>query len=87
MDRAMHFIHRRKIQLTGREDQILRLFLSRDKSVSHEEIVQEVWQGASIHENNVNVQISRLREKLENSPFKIVNLGDKTWMLDRGQLN
>ena len=86
VDRVLHFIKRQQIQLTAKEDQILKLFLSRDKAVSHEEIVQEVWKGASIHENNVNVQISRLRDKLENSPYRILHLGDKTWMLDRGQL-
>ena len=86
VDRVLHFIKRQQIQLTAKEDQILKLFLSRDKAVSHEEIIQEVWKGASIHENNVNVQISRLRDKLENSPYRILHLGDKTWMLDRGQL-
>ena len=85
-DRVMSFIKRRQIQLTTRENQILNLFLSREKSLSHREIVREVWKGAHIHENNVNVQISRLRDKLESSPYKILNLGDKTWVLDRGQL-
>ena len=85
-DRVLKFIKRNQIQLTSRENQILKLFLSRDRAVSHEEIVREVWRGVSIHENNVNVQISRLRDKLDKSPYKIIHLGDKRWVLDRGQL-
>ncbi|MCY4644448.1 MAG: winged helix-turn-helix domain-containing protein [Bacteriovoracales bacterium] len=85
-DRVLHFIKHNHIQLTSRENQILKLFLSRDKAVSHEEIVREVWKGACIHENNVNVQISRLRDKLEASPYRILHVGDKTWILDRGQI-
>ena len=85
-ERVLKFIKRHQIQLTARENQILKLFLSRDRAITHEEIVREVWRGVSIHENNVNVQISRLRDKLEKSPYKILHLGDKTWVLDRGQL-
>ena len=86
VDRVWHFIKRQQIQLTTKEDQILKLFLSRDRGISHGEFVQGVWKGINVHKNNVNVQISRLRDKLETSPYRILHLGDKTWMLDRGQL-
>ena len=86
VDRVWHFIKRQQIQLTTKEDQILKLFLSRDKAISHGEIIQGVWKGINVHKNNVNVQLSRLRDKLEKSPYRILHLGDKTWMLDRGQL-
>ena len=86
VDRVWHFIKRQQIQLTAKEAQILKLFLSRDKAISHGEFIQGVWKGINVHKNNVNVQISRLRDKLEKSPYRIRHLGDKAWVLDRGQL-
>ena len=80
------YLERLNIQLTSRENQILELFLNRSKAVTHEEIVREIWKGVSIHENNVNVQISRLREKLQGTPYKILHMGEKSWILDKGRI-
>ena len=85
-EHIMEYLHHSHIQLTPRETQILEVFLDHNKAITHQDIVNKVWKGASIHENNVNVQISRLREKLEDTPYKILHLGEKTWILDRGQI-
>ena len=81
--RIIDYLQASEIQLTPREKQILKLFLEQNRAITHKDIVNKVWKGASIHENNVNVQISRLREKLEATPYKILHLGEKTWILDR----
>ncbi|MCY4644449.1 MAG: winged helix-turn-helix domain-containing protein [Bacteriovoracales bacterium] len=82
INRVFHFLKSNKIDLTAKERKLLKFFSSHDRAVSHDEIVQSVWKGAYIHENNVNVQISRIREKLENSPYSIVNVGTRTWILE-----
>lgn len=85
-DRIIEYLQHNSIQLTPKEMQILEVFLDQNKAITHQDIINKVWKGASIHENNVNVQISRLREKLETTPYKILHLGEKTWILDRGQI-
>lgn len=59
-----------RIELTAKEFEILRLLLENPKKVyTKEQIYLKVWKDAYFgDENAVNVQISRLRNKLEDDP-------------------
>ncbi|GGH36033.1 response regulator transcription factor [Paenibacillus segetis] len=58
------------IQLTSKEFQILKLFLSHQSKVfTKEQIYQLIWEDAYLgNENAINVHIRRLREKIEEDP-------------------
>lgn len=60
----------RKIELTAREFAILRLLMENPRKVyTREQIYAQIWKDAYLgDENAVNVQISRLRNKLEDTP-------------------
>lgn len=60
----------RKIELTAKEFAILRLLMENPRKVyTKEQIYAQVWKDAYLgDENAVNVQISRLRNKLEDTP-------------------
>lgn len=60
----------RKIELTAREFAILRLLMENPRKVyTKEQIYAQVWKDAYLgDENAINVQISRLRNKLEDTP-------------------
>lgn len=59
-----------RIELTAKEFEILRLFMKNPKKVyTKEQLYFSVWKDAYIgDENAVNVQISRLRNKIEDNP-------------------
>lgn len=59
-----------KIELTAKEFEILKLLMENPKKVyTKEQIYSQVWKDAYFgDENAVNVQISRLRNKLEDNP-------------------
>lgn len=60
----------RKIELTAKEFEILKLLMESPKKVyTKEQLYAHVWKDAYFgDENAVNVQISRLRNKLEDTP-------------------
>lgn len=60
----------RKIELTAKEFEILKLLMENPKKVyTKEQLYSHVWKDAYFgDENAVNVQISRLRNKLEDNP-------------------
>lgn len=60
----------RKIELTAKEFEILKLLMENPKKVyTKEQLYFQVWKDAYFgDENAVNVQISRLRNKLEDNP-------------------
>lgn len=60
----------RKIELTAKEFEILKLLMENPKKVyTKEQLYSHVWKDAYLgDENAVNVQISRLRNKLEDNP-------------------
>lgn len=60
----------RKIELTAKEFEILKLLMENPKKVyTKEQLYSQVWKDAYFgDENAVNVQISRLRNKLEDNP-------------------
>ena len=60
----------RKIELTAKEFEILKLLMENPRKVyTKEQIYAQVWKDAYFgDENTVNVQISRLRNKLEDNP-------------------
>lgn len=60
----------RKIELTAKEFEILKLLMENPKKVyTKEQLYTHVWKDAYFgDENAVNVQISRLRNKLEDNP-------------------
>lgn len=60
----------RKIELTAKEFEILKLLMENPRKVyTKEQIYAQVWKDAYLgDENAVNVQISRLRNKLEDAP-------------------
>lgn len=60
----------RKIQLTAKEFEILKLLMENPRKVyTKEQLYAHVWKDAYFgDENAVNVQISRLRNKLEDTP-------------------
>ncbi len=62
----------RKIELTSKEFEILKLLLQNPKKVyTKEQIYSHVWNDAYLgDENAVNVHISRLRNKIEDNPRK-----------------
>ena len=64
----------KSVQLTGKEFEILRLFLQNPHKVyTKEQIYSLVWNDAYLgDENAVNVHISRLRNKIEDDPRKPV---------------
>ena len=59
-----------KIELTAKEFEILKLFMTNPRKVyTKEQIYSIVWKDAYIgDENAVNVHISRLRNKIEDNP-------------------
>lgn len=60
----------RKIELTAKEFEILKLLMENPRKVyTKEQLYAQVWRDAYFgDENAVNVQISRLRNKLEDTP-------------------
>lgn len=62
--------NRKKIELTAKEFEILKLLMENPRKVyTKEQIYAHVWKDAYFgDENAVNVQISRLRNKLEDNP-------------------
>ncbi|MBD5089771.1 MAG: response regulator transcription factor [Clostridiales bacterium] len=62
--------NRKKIELTAKEFEILKLLMKNPKKVyTKEQIYSQVWKDAYLgDENAVNVHISRLRNKIEDNP-------------------
>ena len=83
-NQVLNYIQHHNIELTMKENQILQLLLSKDKAITRDEIIKKVWKGAQIHKNNVNTQISNIKKKIKNSPYKIDYLGDQKWEFNRG---
>jgi two-component system response regulator MprA len=56
----------RRIELTTREYELLLLFLRHPRHVlSREQILDRVWEDATVESNTIEVHIGRLRDKLE----------------------
>ena len=60
----------KKIELTAKEFEILKLFMKNPRKVyTKEQIYSSVWNDVYVgDENAVNVHISRLRNKIEDDP-------------------
>jgi len=78
--------------LTPRERMILELLFQARESgpgqggftgVSRQEILARVWPNVVVTPGSVDVHLSHLRKKLENSPWEIQWVGPERWMLVR----
>ena len=90
MSRRMAFLHDRKLQLTPIEYSILvTLMRNAGHVVPHAELLKAVWRGGQSNDYSVlRVNISRLRQKLEDNPRRpgyIVTVPGRGYMMPAGR--
>jgi DNA-binding response OmpR family regulator len=77
------YIETQDTGLTPKEIRIIKLFLRSEKHLNRLEIMKGVWSGTKVHENNVNVHISSIKDKLSKSPYSLTKAGNNSWEFRR----